>query len=128
MLRVKELPGLDLTKPSEKKLFDKYSGQTGQQGSYSYEPLTAEKLTELGYVIPDWTKLPVPSKLSTVDNRRKSKNQETRLSDPASAKIQAPNKEQPASSEVGKSSRLWFWIAGIGVVLLIVWSLLKRQS
>jgi hypothetical protein len=128
VLRVQELPGLDLTRPSEKKLFEKYSGQTRQQGSYSYEPLTAEKLTELGYALPDWTKLPVLRKLSAVDNRQKSKNQETRSSDRASAKIQAQNKEQPASSEVGKSSRLWFWITGIVVVLLIVWSLLKRQS
>ena len=128
VLRVQDLPGLDLTKPSEKKLFEKYSGQTGQQGSYSYEPLTTEKLTELGYALPDWKKLPAPIKLSAVDNRRKAKNQEIRLSALASAKIQAPNKEQPASSEVGESSSLWFWIAGIGVVLLIVWSLLKRQS
>jgi hypothetical protein len=128
VLRVQELPGLDLTRPSEKKLFEKYSGQTGQQGSYSYEPLTAEKLTELGYALPDWTKLPVLGKLSAIDNRQKSKDQETRSSDRASAKIQAQNKEQPASSEVGNSSRLWFWITGIVVVLLIVWSLLKRQS
>jgi hypothetical protein len=128
VLRVQELPGLDLTKPSEKKLFEKYSGQNEQLGSYLYEPLTAKKLTELGYALPDWTKLPVLGKLSAVDIRQKSENQETRSSDRASAKIQAQNKEQPASSEVGNSSRLWFWITGIVVVLLIVWSLQKRQS
>jgi hypothetical protein len=128
VLRIQELPGLDLTNSLDKAFFEKYSEQAGKQDSYSYETLTAEKLKELGYALPDWTKLPAPSQLSAVDNRQKSKNQEPRSSDPASDKIQAPNKEQPASSEVGKSSRFWFWITGIVLVLLIAWSLLKRQS
>lgn len=128
VLRVQELPGLDLTKPSEKKLFEKYSGQTGQQGSYSYEPLTAEKLKELGYTLPDWKNLPVPNKPLAVDNRQKSRAQESRSRDPASSKAMVPNEKHSASSDIDRQSRSWLWITAIVALSVTAWGVLKRRS
>jgi len=127
-VRVRELPGLDLSKESDSAIYRKYFPLPGKQGGYASESLKPDALKALGLVLPDWTK-PIRFRASeTSTNQSASKASSTHLVEPPAPKETTDAKLFPPSEEP-TSSTLW----SIIVVLIVaatglLWLLVKKRK
>jgi hypothetical protein len=130
VVRVRELPGLDLSKESDLAFYRKYFPLPGKQGGYASESLKPDALKALGLVLPDWTK-PIRLEASeTATNQSASKANSTHLVEPPAPK-KAPEAKPttPTPSEEPTSSTPW----SIIVVLIVaatglLWLLVKNRK
>lgn len=129
ILTILDLPGLDLTDPTEKVLFDKYSEQAGKQGGFSCELLASDKLKELGYALPDWTKLPSTKGLSTGGDNLELNLLKTNAAQlPTVKESTLKSDKADVGQTANKSPILWIWIAGFLTLVLAILGAMKRRS
>lgn len=130
-LKILELPGLDLSNQSEQAFFEKYSEQAGKQGGFSCESLTSEKLKQLGYSLPDWTKLPVSINSSVFDTQQTSSDHSLNPQKPNSVNLGASNENKQGHvtlDQTDQSLNLWPWIVGVIALIFVALVIIKRRS
>lgn len=130
--KVIELPALDLTKDRDKAFFEKYSGQVDQQGGFVSESLTAEKLKELGYQLPDWTQKPgVPNTPASESSKSSAPTTNgSKLQAEAHAKTSGKitTKSAPdGQADKGPAIRLE-WLLPILIAIGLLWLALKNRK
>ncbi len=130
VVRVRELPGLDLSKESDLASYRKYFPLPGKQGGYASESLKPDALKALGLVLPDWTR---PIHLESSDaatNQSALKASSNHPGEPpAPRKVHESKPPVPTRIEEPTSSTAW----SIIVVLIVavgglLWWLGKRRS
>ena len=125
VVRVRELPGIDLSTESDLAIYRKYFPLPGKQGGYASESLKPDALKALGLVLPDWTK-PIRLEASeTATNQSPSKANSTHLVEPPAPK-KSPE-EKPASPPIEKPASstplsiiVLLLVAAIGLLLLLL--------
>jgi len=130
VVRVRELPGLDLSKEADQAFYRKYFPLSGKQGGYQSVSMKPDALKALGLVLPDWTK-PIRVEVSeTVTSQSALKASSTHLVEPPTPKKSPEATPSPTTpSEEPTSSTPW----SIIVVLIVaatglLWLLFKGRK
>ncbi len=127
--RVRELPGLDLSKSADQAFYRKYFPISGKQGGYQSVSLKPDNLKALGHALPDWTK-PVRLETTKADANQADPNaSSTHIILPTAPKKMPEAELTPSPSEEPASSTPWSTIivlivAACGLLRLLY----KRRS
>lgn len=128
VVRVRELPGLDLSKESDSAIYRKYFPLPGKQGGYASESLKPDVLKALGLVLPDWTK-PIRLRASeTSTNQSASKASSTHLVEPPTPKETPDAKLLPPSEEPTSSTPWSIVVVLIVAATSLLWLLVKKRK
>lgn len=132
-LIVKEnLPGLDLRKPEDKTVYDKYFGKPGKQGGFKAESISISQLEQMGYEVPSWKTPPKPVNATpTPQPPLQPSNSTTQQPSPPATKPNTPQPKPPVMNQQDPAMSRG-WLVWLVVVMMAtggaIWLFLRKSS